>query len=817
MNKFWGRMLGHAKSVGTGDAALHKTIGHGLLTEDDASYEYAKQMTTQLEEGAQAYQDLIAAQGIRIPTSDDDDDDDDDDNDDDGSDNDDNEAAVASLGGSGEAPVDFQYVQPLPVQKFSMQAAHAQYALEQGNDDDYEALMGQALETQHASIASISDAPMRAGVWFDVDTLKGTAGVFLTTALRANLNAVRLSAPEAMISGIRAIGSLVQSRKNVVESLQAAVELAKLMASWSDDPFGEDSEKHEKQIELYKKPALEFCRLARDGATIANNCFADVNHMAQNHAIEVKMKIAGFRNEQETVSIAMDDELRSIDIPFPLQLFGSKQRVMAYVQARATEIAAKYDQKIQEIQNVIDQHEASLVSWATFHDQSISWVDMCKTISRNLASTQGLLSSLGVELKADALLYRELMVHQWHRLVSNAQEILSLVGLSGDNGQQVLQTVIGFGAGLIDNGNVAALMSIEADTSPKELLKTTVSPDKHLAKCLRTSTSTTAAFYATVMDLSILPFASNINSGISSKAPKSLLEVVVDLRKQYTNFAAENFIAVSQLRTTAEVQRIVHKKKTAATPRNDILIQQLLIYAQFARKSVLGISEACAAASDDFAKVCSTIKNNVAVYKALTKDLDDAAARNQKELDDYIAGIAADAIACCMISIGIGLGIVFGGAGGLLAVAEKAWLVVGESRSVYEHEGLGWKDTLKTWYKDLNIGKQAAIIANIKSFGKNLEEAADKLADASDLFKNAVMAVQDQALAVARMHARLVDASEKMQVLKTVQLDDSDREEIIYQWEEVAAASEAWMDEFSMQGISPILRQFDNDVDDTEE
>ncbi|RAR01321.1 alpha-amylase type a isozyme [Stemphylium lycopersici] len=805
LNMFWGRMLGHATSIGTNDAALLKIIGMGLLTEEDASFVHAMEMTEQLEIGAQAYQDLISRQGIKIPTSNDDEDDEDDEDD---------NAAVASLGPSGHTSSDFQYARPLPVMKFALKAAHAQYALEQGNDDDYEALMMQALETQEASLSVLTDASMNAGLWFDVGTLKATAGVFLIESLQANLNTLRLSTPEAVVTGLRAIGSLVNARKNVAGSLRATIELAKLMGSWSNDPFDEESERHEKQVKTYKKPALDFCHLARDVATIANNSFAEINHLVQDHAIEVRRKIDGLRNEQKSLSEAMDGELRRIDVPFPLQLFGSQQTVMAWVQARAREIGARYEPKNQDIQTAIDQHEASLLGWATFHHEALPWVDMCMTISRNLASIQSLLESMGMELKVDALLYKQLMVHQWHQLIDNAQAILSLVGLSDSSGQQDLQNVVGFGAGMIARDNEAELMSVKAETSPKELLKTTVSPEPHLAKYLMACTGTSQAFYTTLTDLSILPLAGNINSGISSKAPKSILEVVQDLRSQYSNLAAANFTVVSQLMTTAEVQQVSLKRKAVASLRNDILVQRLLIYTESTRRSALNASEQWATASDEFARTCSTIKDNVAIYRALMKDLENAAAKKQKELDEYIAGIAADAIACCMISIGIGFGIAFGGAAGLVSVAKKAWMVIGKVGTVYDHQGLGWKDAFKTWYKDLDISEQAAVIANLKSFSKNLEQAADKLANASELLKDAVMALQDQALAISRMHAHLVNASEKMQVLKPIELDDSDREEITYQWRQVADAAEAWMNEFSRQGISPILQQFEEDIEE---
>jgi hypothetical protein len=41
------------------------------------------------------------------------------------------------------------------------------------------------------------------------------------------------------------------------------------------------------------------------------------------------------------------------------------------------------------------------------------------------------------------------------------------------------------------------------------------------------------------------------------------------------------------------------------------------------------------------------------------------------------------------------------------------------------------------------------------------------------------------------MHAHLVNASEKMQVLKIIKLNDSDKGEITYRWGEVADPAEA--------------------------
>jgi hypothetical protein len=120
-----------------------------------------------------------------------------------------------------------------------------------------------------------------------------------------------------------------------------------------------------------------------------------------------------------------------------------------------------------------------------------------------------------------------------------------------------------------------------------------------------------------------------------------------------------------------------------------------------------------------------------------------------------------------MISIGIGFGIAFSAIESLTVMAKKAWMAISNIGTVYDHQGFGWKDTFKMWCKNLAITEKAAVIANLQWFSKNLNKAGNKLADASDILKNAVMAVHDEALAITRMHADLVNASEKIQVLKT--------------------------------------------------
>lgn len=623
----------------------------------------------------------------------------------------------------------------------------------------------------------------------------------MTGALQANLNSLGLFAVEAALKGARAIGSLLQSQKNIAGSLQATIELARIMSSWSADPFSDDAEQYQQQIEKYKKPALKFCRIARDTAMIANNAFADINHMAEDSAHSVQQKIQVLETQIRSYETQMYNDCRGIDVSFPLQLFGSRRQIMDWVQARAQEIMSKYQIQIDTTEGTIHQLKTSLNTLVMCGGQTLSWVEMCQTISRNLASTQSTLDAMGNELKIDAVLYRELMESQWCDLLENASEILSIVGLPTDMGG--LQVPTGFSINLPISGILSGLMSIDVKPSAKEQLTAAIAPDLHLAKDLTKCTASSASFYSAVRQLGGLPFAADINSGTSSKNPKALLDIVADIRRQYARLAVTHFEAVSSIRTYACTQRYTLQRLKSST-RRDVLIKQMVIQTTQAMQAALRTSEAWSAALASFEKICLTVQTKVTAYTALMKDLDTTVAKGQKELDDYIAGITADAIAVCTVSLTVGAAI-FAGPG-------MAWKIVSQLPTLYKAQGLGWKDTFKTYYKTLDISEKAACIARLQAFKLDMNTASMKLTGAKDAFVAATTGVQDTQLAIGRMYARLMSISERIQTVSSIALDPADIEELIFLWEDVANAAEGWIDEFSMQGISPILHQADDDL-----
>lgn len=798
---FWGRMLGQCMSVTKSDVALLKMIGMELLTADAPDYEYAMQCTGELKTGAEAYMDLISKQGIVIPEEPSDDDDSD-------AEEGVTLASLASVGNS--RPERLHSLQSRPTQaifvkQLTMQIANAQDALSQGDEHVYETLMEQATEATLASVTSSNQVSIQLGNWFDIASLKVDAGVFLSGALQANLNNLGPSGGEALLKGAMAIGSLVQSQKNVVESVQATFELAQIMSAWSNDPFSEDSEERMRQIEKYKKPALRFCHMARDSAMIANNSFADINHMAQDSAADLKRKIQGQRDEIGVQEILMYDEARHIYVPFPLELFGSRKQIIEFVQSKAEEIQRKYEVKISSLEDVIQQYEASLYSWATCEGQAVSWVEMCKVISRNLAFLQTTLDAMGKELKIDALLYKELMETQWHNIINNTSEVLSIVGVPfGGEREKLIPQVLGFSMNLVTNGVSAALMSIDVSPSPKMQLIAAIGSDHHLAQSLNKWTARSSTFFAAMRQLDTLPFAADINAGTSFTSPKTMLEIVTDIRRQYSRLAAENLDTVSSIQTLACTQQFALKQLTSST-RRDVQIKQMLVLSAGALKAANRTSEAWTTAEADFEEICRTVQSNVDTYAALMKDIDAAVAKQQKDLDDYIAGITADAIAVCTVSLAVGATMLMG--------PKTAWKLVSQVPTLYGLQGLGWKDMFKTYYKNLDISEKAACVARLKAFKSNMDTAAIKLTSAKDSFKVAVISAQDTGLAVARTYARLMDVSERIQTVGSVVLEPADVEEIVFNWDEVAHAAQEWTDEFSKQGISPILYQADIDVE----
>lgn len=801
LKMFWGRMLGECMSVTATDEALMKMIGMKLLTEDSPSYEYAMQCTAELRTGAVAYMDLLSKQGITIPIEKSEPVD----SDSSSEESDGEEGAVlASLASTVKSGSKSRSGNTILVQQLTIQIANAKDALSQGSMDAYETLMVEATEATIASVASANLASVRDGSWFNIGDLKANVGVFMTAALQANLNSLGLSGGEALLKGGRAIGSLVQAQKNVVQSLQATVDLARIMSTWSDDPFSDDSEERMQQIEKYKEPALRVCHLARDAATIANNSFADINHMARESAADIQRKIQSQHDEIRMQERQMDDEFRRINVPFPLELFGSRSQIMDYVQSKAADIRRRYEGSMSVQQTLIQRYESSLNSWATCQGQSISWVRMCEVISHNLAFAQSNLNAMGKELKIDALLYRELMETQWYAIVDNASEILSIIGLpiSGQR-EQLISKVLGFSMELVANGASGALMSIDVSPTPNLQLKNAVDSDRHLARSLNKCTSSSATFFSAMKELDILPFAADINSGTTSTNPKAMLDIVTDIRRQYSRLATANFDTVSYIQTFAHTQRFALKKLSSST-RRDVLVKQMLLLSTGATKAALRTSEAWANAEVEFEDVCSVVQSNVDIYSALMKDIDTAVAKQQKELDDYIAGITADAIAVCTVSLAVGAAIFLG--------PSAAWTVISKLPTLNSLQGLSWKDLFKTYYKDLDISEKAACVARLKAFKSNLDTAAVKLTSARDAFKTAVVSVQDIGMAVGRMHARLTDVSERIRNVGSVLLESQDLEELQFNWNEVVDAAEKWTDEFNRQGISPLLGQADGDV-----
>ena len=801
---FWGRMRGNADKVGVLDSAILIEIGQKILESDAAEIEASLQLTTDMQSAAQAYMDLIASQGIKIPVTPDEDDDDDENP----SEAKSNEVVLqAQSTGIADKKQSFAGAEdPGRAVVRPLYTSEARKALANGDFAMYDTHM-QKLEFENRSIiAAEQQASLQTSAWMNIEELKANANLFNSSELQRAMSSLRLAGEQSIAAASRSVGVLIQTKISLFAMAKNTVDLARIMSQWQElEVDAKTEEQRERQVAKFQPDAVRFCSLCRDTVGEVNNALVGFNHAVQDYHESLGLEVNMFRERISGEMTAMRSELDGLrdNIPWTVKYLGGPAALMLWLGDQTSQIRGKHEGKVQELQVTISQLQEAQKSGLTFRQHAVTWLDMAQTMSRRLGDVYSTLTTMKGALIESPVVYHQLLNNNWKELGSSASGILSMLGLEHEAQDQQTTTINAIAPKTKDGPIPAARTTKIPNQMPEDIklrLIAALTPSDQLSVSLKTNAEHSALFYSKIQALFELPYTREINASGTVNQPLSLLDVCLNSRREFAVLAANSFDTISRIQTLALVEGLRARHFAAGKASTSMLVKSSIVVSADVVESVQRTASMFEARIAKFSGTFASFDAIFAAFNARMNEIDSAVAQGEKQLQDYIKAQVTDALAITFVSATIAISLIYG-TDGLKQVGEK-------TTQAMELAGVDKKTIFQTIYKDLDLNKVQTSISKLKSLKVVISTATAKLAEVKDAFMSSLTQMKAMGDVVLAMYARLIDVT-GVDGLQKVKLVEGDVTRIEKAWGEVGEACEAWLTEFNKQGISPVLYSYD--------
>ena len=804
-------MRGNADKVGTLDKAILIQIGLKLLESDAAEIEASLKITTEMKVATQAYMDLLASQGIKIPVRSDKDDDDDETSQAESNvvvlHRQDTEIAEKKDSSASAGGPELRVVRSLDTSK-------ARMALANGDCAVYDARMRKLESKTRSMIAADSQASFQTSAWLNIEELKANANLFNSSELQRAMSSLRLAGAQSIAAAARSVGALMQTKKGLFTMAKNTVELALIMHEWQEaavDVMTE--EERELQVAKFQPDAVRFCSLSRDAVGEVNNALVNFNHATQDYheSLGLQINIVRGRISGELASMRSEmDGLRD-NVPWTVRYFGVPMAMIVWFSNQTSQIRAKYEGKVQELEATITQFQGAQQSGLTFRQHAVTWLEMAQAMSRHLGHMYSTLTTMKGALIESPVIYCELLNNKWKELGSSASMIFSVLGL--EHGAQIRQTsTLNANAPKTEDGSVSAAPNPKLTNQVLKDLKlrlmAALTPSDQLSVTLKSNAEHSVLFYSKIQALFELPYTREINASGTVNQPLSLLDVCLNSRREFAVLAANSFDTIIRMQTLASVEGLRARRFAEGKSSTSMLLKSSIVMSADVVESMQRTTSMFDASIVKFSGTFASFDAIFAAFNARMNEIDSAVAQGEKQLQDYIKAQVTDALAITFVSATIAIGLIFG-MDGLKQVGEK-------TPQAMELAGVDKKTIFQTVYKDLDLNMVQASISKLKSLRVVIGAATAKLAEVKEAFMGSLTQMKAMRDVVLAMYGRLNDVT-GIVGLQKVKLEEGDVSRIEKSWVEVGEGCEAWLTEFHKQGISPVLYGYDTEDGELED
>ncbi|KAG0207157.1 hypothetical protein BGX28_001547 [Mortierella sp. GBA30] len=772
LNMFWGRMQNDAVSIGDMDDATAAQLGADILM-DDSSIGAADEMTIAMGDACQKYLNILNKQGISIPVP-----------------------VLARASPS----IDHDLLQGFSIAtakteswpgdlnaQFDQLVRVGQSQLVAGDFHGYESSISRALLTSTATMVASFDTKVASGRWFDVPSLRSSGAVWAGSHVLATATGMVVAEPVGFIDqGATMNGSLGLVRPYVVSMLQRTIQLGQIVLEWSSRFPQPPSKDKESEVAALQQKSLANCTAAQASAAMAKNSFAGFQKEATKYQQNLEMTINRTWDDIDGVTARAESDKNNIAVPWYVYL-GGVASVLIYVGVKTEEIKSEFNHAVSNLKETISQLKALEESGSTLQGHSVTWIDMCESVSLNLGSIYNILDGLNGQITENPVFYEQLMETEWSEIIKDASEVLDVIQ-SG--------SPITLSAFLMPAGGLTKMLA-DGQKPRNQTLVTALLPDPALGENLRNQADSAREVFDDMEALLRLP---NINGIIAfweeaDTKQITLLDVATRLRTQYIQLVATEYDTIQQLHSVSILQR--HRANSVVKGKQpiDAFIKNSLVsmgqVLSSARRTVSNFEKS----AREFDFVMTQINANIKEIDSKIGKLDTEISTAEEKQRNAIITVIADIIAlsfCAGVALA-SFGVVGPAVATTLALSVKLGLAAGATAAA-----------IKTVIDSFTLADLVSLISALKSTRRDLKKTAEQFTKVQPRFRNMVQGVSAISDSILNMETMLAKTLENIEILQVFALAPADVEKIGDSWEHIENESQTWLDIVNSEGISPV-------------
>ncbi|KIW24487.1 uncharacterized protein PV07_10198 [Cladophialophora immunda] len=725
----------------------------------------------------------------------------------------------------GQVSHEHQYYIPSRVQLLTDQACvsysdQAIMALDRGDFDAFEGHMDVSTRLLDAPTVLKADMIIKSGKWFDIDLVKQGVSVWLNPGLKEllayNNTTLYLDGLGSVSSGSLLMGAKFISGAVVMDTIK----LAGIMQDWAKD-INKDMTDEQKlaQAKPYLSNAAGLCGDLANVTAKLNNGFNTINHAVTDARNKVVTEIKAQEGLINSTNSGWWQKMGWIqdEIPMITQLFWSRERLMKAIQDRAEDYDAQRRRDIQPFEDKKATLEKLRDSGVIYQNQHLNWVDLVQKISMQFGRIWSTLVGVQSGIKEDIVFNSTIILEiDWPELKSNAQEVLSLLNVPAN-----LDLPSMLRSGLTSNFATASaiaaaenLFSLEAPAidgqepadfeSAEAPMQFALQAHPVLETSLSDGANETREFFKDVRAILVLPHVQTIKGYENTIGTVSIHSGMSETITMYVRCFVLIGKALNRLRALSAVQG----KRLKKLESKDI---EWMTFYKGTQQAIIDASRYVGTAKDgleksykEFQSLSKLIKDNRDMFDAKIKPVDALMAVKQKEVDDYIFQLGADAAAVMFVGAAAGLAVVAGP-----TVAFKAASAALEAAN--KVDGFNTRNIFKTFYSKMNWDEFKASMTSLSALRDSLKTAVDSLDGLQQSFSDTLKYGKDLESQLRETQQRLTDF-ETARLIRTEKhgqdaaavladyLKDVNFEELIKGWDTVGDRSDYWNDVFNAQG-----------------
>ena len=778
LNEFWGELVDDAKNIMTFDSIV-LDAGVQVLT-DESALIAAKQVASDLSQGAKAYLKMLHDQRVVIPDQ------------------------VAMANGLPATPPITVSARALKVQKhtthFASIITSAKMSLKSGDMAQYFAKLGEASVLQTANHLDDLRAETATGLWLDVSKLQQAGSVFGKLPSTPKVRpgdptpqpvdppppAQEILLPDANAplpqQSQQLQSALIQLGPRLADMLRHTVDLADAAQVWKDQfPQIPPASKQPEAAKLQQK-AVDQCHLAFEWARSTNNSFVKFSISARDFS-ESAVKAVNVTKANRDADLArFDEDIRGYPHTPPWYVYAiagiGAAGWFAQQAAEKDDVQRHRNDAGDSWTNQISQAQALADSGPNMNGPAGDWLTATANVSDNLGRIAEILSAEHLQLSEDPAMYAKFMQTEWTQVKSHAQAALDV--LEKQPPAPLLSTA-------------KSMCSRRRNMSQGQQVAHALQAPSDLSVAIKSQSTDAIDCFRAIDTLLQLPNTNDIIGYWKDDGSdrKTLATVIDDMRTQYVNLLSAEYSTILSIQEAAQLQAI--RADLAATGRMQLVNFVKQSFRTITTTTILaGLTKAkFDKMQDHVTAILAEVDKNISVALANIDNLSTEIDKDDKQLQDKIAWVVADSIALVFASAV--LLAAFGVGGAVLAFVTLA-AQIGAVASVTA-------SGIKLALDSKGLSELTQTIAALKATRETLKTSVHNMQAVQPAMKNVVASAAGIG---PRLETMASDLQAQLLIVNQWQdegITPEDARSVKQTWEDVSNACQGWLDAYNREGF----------------